>query len=123
MSNSNKAQQKETEERFVVFGEYGNPYEFNILPIEGSLEKLADNFCEEYAGVFILVSTEHDANGNINHKMLHFGTTDSLPRTLRELSSNGCKAAETADCICYYYEPSELIRNDAKKDILAANRI
>ena len=110
----------ETCEKFFINGVFGNPYEFNIHLFNGEYGTLSRLFCENYSGVYMLTRYSVSA-GNSYHELLYCGISSDISKTLKEFECNKRLSSAGANCFCYYYEPSELVRNDVFFDLSSAN--
>lgn len=110
----------ETGEKLFVNGVLGNPYEFNVLPFSGNISELSEFFCSGYSGLFVFSSCCR-CNGAVTHELHSLGMSCDILATLKDLECEFDFTGVGVNCFCYYYEPSELVRNDAYYDMLFAN--
>ncbi len=108
----------ETERRCMVNGENDTEYEFNVLPFDSENTDATDKFCDGYAGVYILARANDNDIKEI--ELLHCGISGDIKQALHELSVQ--KSFGKANCLLYYYEPLELVRNDVYNDIITNNK-
>lgn len=111
----------ETKKRFILNGELGNPYEFNVLPYEGSLHEVSQKFCKNYPGVYVFIRCSIKEDIVSCDELLFCGATDDISHDLQSKALEALLKENGGNALCYYYEPSEEIRIDAGHDILAAN--
>lgn len=112
----------ETSERLFLNGVLGNPYEFNVLPFNGSLSELSELFCEGYSGLFVFARC-YECNGTVFHELHSLGMSFDMSVTLKDLERETDAGYAGANRFCYYYEPSGLVRNDAYCDMLFAHSL
>ena len=105
--------------RYNMRGEDDAVYDFNMLPFTSSLIDVADRFCDDYSGVYILAVCSGQGNP-MKMEYLHCGSVGDMKKALYKHASE--QSLDGANCLLYYYEPSELVRNDVHADILAANK-
>lgn len=112
----------ETAEHFVLCGKCGNHYEFNVFVFDGDIES-AEKKMYGYPGVFILAQKVCTLKNNVtDFRHWYLGASDDIGKMLKNGSVQVVCSVAEVNCICYYYEPSEALRNDALRDISCANK-
>lgn len=107
----------ETAERFIICGCSGSPYEFNFLMFEDGVDEWRSRF-KEYPGIFIFCKHDvHEDIGKVTHRLCCICSTSDIERALLDEGMDIGVLSKRANCICYYYEPSEEVRMMVFRDI------
>ena len=111
----------ETEECLRILGASGEPYEFNVMHLDVSDNRFMDNFPKGYTAVFLF--THNHPLGSSKHKFVYCGKTTDISTLEPDSAVIKDSIAAGANCLCYYYETSECVRDEIVKDITDANSL